>query len=246
MRFVLFSLAVLFIFVLSSVAWAQQPNTLSEAEKKEGFVLLFDGKSLDGWDGDPNLWSVVDGSIVGKTEAEGPKKLDYNVFLTYQKKEFGNFVLRFDIKLSEEGNSGMQYRSWMMPGEQPYRVAGYQGDFDGTHVHSGILYGEGFDGILCKRGEETVLNDKHKPQTVRQFADDEELKKELKTEDWNAYEITADGFTFTHKINGHVMSICTDKDAVKRKAAGLLAIQAHKGPPMKVEVRNIRIKEIKP
>ena len=245
MRSISFTLFVLFAFIISTAALAQQPNTLSDAEKNEGFVLLFDGKSLDGWDGDSNIWSVADGMIVGQTGAEGPKKLTYNTFLTYKKKEFGNFVLRFDIKLSEAGNSGMQYRSWMVPGDQPYRVNGYQADFDGKHTYSGILYGEGFDGILCERGKETFLDDKHKPQTVKQFAENEALKKEIKVEDWNTYEVTADGFTFINKINGIVMSICTDKDEAKRKATGLLAIQAHVGPPMKVEIRNVRIKEIK-
>ena len=244
MRPISFTLAVLFAFIISSTALAQGPNALSDEEKSEGFVLLFDGKSLDGWDGDRNIWSVVDGAIVGQTEAEGPKKLDYNTFLTYQKKEFGNFILRFDIRLSEAGNSGIQYRSWMMPNAEPYRVVGYQADFDGKHTHSGILYGEGFGGILCKRGEETSLGDQRKPQVVRQIADSGALKEKLKVEDWNAYEVTADGFTFTNKINGHLMSVCTDKDEATRKEKGLLAIQAHKGPPMKVEVRNIRIKEI--
>ena len=245
MRPISLALAVSFALLVSAAVHAQNLNTLTDEEKNAGFVLLFDGKSLDGWDGEPNIWSVVDGAIVGQTEATGPKKLNYNSFLTYTQREFGNFVLRFDIKISESGNSGMQYRSWMMPGAQPYRVAGYQADFDGKHAYSGILYGEGFDGILCKRGEETYLDDKHKPQLVRRFAEDAALKKELKVEDWNTYEVTADGFTFTNKINGHLMSICTDKDEVKRKATGLLAIQAHTGPPMKVEVRNVRIKEIK-
>ena len=244
MRLISFTLVVLFAWIVSARTDAQNLPTLSDEEKNAGFVLLFDGKSLDGWEGDPNIWSVNDGVIVGQTEAEGPRKINHNTFLTYKKKEFGNFILRFDIKVSEAGNSGMQYRSWMIPGEQPYRVAGYQADFDGKHGYSGILYGEGFDGILCNRGEETFLDDKHKPHTVRRFAESEALKKELRFEDWNAYEVTAEGFTFTNKINGHLMSVCTDKDEVKRKAKGLLAIQAHTGPPMKVEVRNVRIKEI--
>jgi len=245
MRPIFLTLAVLFAWSVSVAIYAQNINVLSDEEKNAGFVLLFDGKSLEGWEGDPNIWSVADGVIVGQTEAEGPKKLAYNTFLTYKKKEFGNFVLRFDIKISESGNSGMQYRSWMMPGDQPYRVAGYQADFDGKHTYSGILYGEGFGGFICKRGEETFLDDSRKPQTVRRFAEDAALKKELKVEDWNTYEVTAEGFTFTNKINGHVTNITTDRDEAKRKATGLLALQAHVGPPMKVEVRNVRIKEVK-
>jgi hypothetical protein len=107
------------------------------------------------------------------------------------------------------------------------------------------LFGEGFRGILCQRGQETVIGDDSKPKEVRRFAENETLKKELKTEDWNAYEITAKGFTFTNKINGHVMSICTDEDKAQRRESGILAIQVHTGPPMKVELKNIRIKTIK-
>lgn len=219
---------------------------ISDEEKKEGFVPLFNGKDLDQWEGDSNLWSVKDGVIIGQTGDEGPTKLTYNSFLIWKGEAVSDFVLRFDIKLSPGGNSGMQYRSWVVDDkDRPYRVHGYQADFDGNHAHSGILYAEGFGGILCNRGEETVVEENRKPKQVRKFAENDDLKKEIKVDDWNSYEITAKGFTFTNKINDRVMSVCTDEDKAARKAEGILAIQAHVGPAMKVEIKNLRIKRLK-
>ena len=227
---------------LTAAAFAQ----ISEAERAEGFVSIFNGNDLTGWEGNPVLWRVENGAIVGETKTEGPAKITYNQFLVWKGGEVDDFVLRFDIKLSKQGNSGMQYRSWMNPDPaKPYSVQGYQADLDGANVYSGILYGEGFRGILCDRGQETVVDSDHKPKEVRRFASNEELKKEIKVEEWNEYEVTAKGFTFVNKINGHVMSICTDEDTEVRKSQGILAIQAHQGPPMKVEVKNIRIKKLK-
>lgn len=217
---------------------------VNDEEKKDGFVSIFNGKDLTDWDGDKNIWRAEDGSIVGQTGSEGPTKLTYNTFLAWTGGEVGDFVLRFDIKLTPDGNSGMQYRSWRLEGDPPYRVHGYQADFDGRHAHSGILYAEGFGGILCQRGEESIVEKERKPKNVRKFAEGDALKKELKVDDWNAYEVTAKDFTFTNKINGHVMSICTDEDKEQRKASGVLAIQAHVGPPMKVEIRNLRLKRL--
>jgi hypothetical protein len=226
---------------LPTVAFAQ----VSDAEKAEGFVSIFNGKDLTEWEGNPVLWKVENGAIVGTTTADGPGKITYNQFLVWKGGDVEDFVLRFDIKLSRAGNSGMQYRSWMNPdATKPFSVFGYQADFDGEHRYSGILYGENFRAILCQRGQETVVGDDHKPKEVKRFAEDEALKKELKVEDWNAYEVTAKGFTFTNKINGHVMSVCTDEDKEVRKSKGILAVQIHQGPPMTVEVKNIRIKKI--
>ena len=235
-----------FCFVLSALLPSAALSQISDQERADGFVSVFNGKDLTEWEGNPAIWKVENGAIVGVTAAEGPAKLTYNQFIVWKGGEVSDFILRFDIKLTNPGNSGMQYRSWMNPdSERPFSVFGYQADFDGSHTHSGILYGEGFRGILCKRGQETVIGDDHKPKEVRSFADPETLKKEIAVEDWNAYEVTAKGFTFTNKINGHVMSICTDEDKEKRKESGILAIQAHQGPPMKVEVKNIRIKKLR-
>jgi hypothetical protein len=217
---------------------------VSDEEKAEGFVSIFNGKDLTGWEGNPDIWSVQDGSIVGQTASEGAAKLTYNTFLIWKNGKVDHFVFRADIKLTPEGNSGFQYRSQVTPGDKPFRVNGYQADFDGSHAHSGILYGEGFGGILCERGLETVIEATQKPRTVRRFAENDALKKELKVNDWNSYEITAQNFTFTHKINGQIMSIATDEDKEHRRESGIFAIQAHVGPPMKVEIKNLRLKRL--
>ena len=211
---------------------------------KDGFVSLFNGKDLTGWEGNPDIWRAENGCIVGQTEAEGPKKLERNTFLILKDKEFKNFVIKFEYRLTKGGNSGIQYRSWLLKEDVPYRVAGYQADFDGDNNYSGIVYGEGFRGILANRGQESEIGDDHQPKMTKEFAANDALKKNIHVQDWNTYEITANDFTFSHTINGHLMSVCVDKDEKVRRDTGIIAIQAHVGPPMKVEIRNLRIKEI--
>ncbi|MDR1924482.1 MAG: DUF1080 domain-containing protein [Planctomycetaceae bacterium] len=224
---------------------AKESSTgISDAEKAEGFVPMFNAKDLSEWDGNAAIWSVKNGVIVGQTAAEGDAKLTYNQFLIWKGGDVSDFVFRADIKLSKQGNSGFQYRSKLNK-NKPFSVSGYQADFDGTHAHSGILYGESFGGILCQRGKEVVIGEKQRPKTINEFAKNDGLKKEFKTEDWNSYEITAKDFTFTHKINGQTTIIAKDEDKDHRQESGIFAIQAHVGPPMKVEIKNLRIKRLK-
>lgn len=240
---VAFCCSVFFVFS-QSVTLSQ----ITDEERTEGFVSIFNGQDLTGWEGHPAIWRVEDGVIVGQTSAEGPARLTYNQFLVWKGSEFDDFVLRFDIKCTRAGNSGMQFRSWINPdATKPFSVLGYQADLDGAHTYTGIFYGEGMRGtILSQRGQETLCEPgQRQPKEVRRFAEDAALKKELKVEDWNAYEVTAKDFTFTNKINGHIMSIFTDSDTAIRKSSGILAIQVHVGPPMKVEVKNMRIKKLK-
>jgi 3-keto-disaccharide hydrolase len=64
------------------------------------------------------------------------------------------------------------------------------------------------------------------------------------TDDWNAVHIMARGNTLTHIVNGRVMTVVIDDDASHRPADGLIGVQVHVGPPMKVEYRNIRLKQM--
>jgi len=216
------------------------------AAETDGFVPIFNGKDLDGWDGNPAIWSVEDGCITGVTGTNDDNKLTYNEFLIWRQGEVDDFVLTFDFKLSNPGNSGMQVRSWedVSDPEKPWRVYGYQPDFDGDATYTGIIYGENYRGILAQRGQETVIGDDHKPKEVKRFAEDADIKKQIKIEDWNHYEITAQGDEITAKVNGVMTSKCTDNDKEMRRRSGIVAIQVHVGPAMKVQIKNLLLKRL--
>jgi type 1 glutamine amidotransferase len=200
---------------------------------------IFDGKTLDGWDGNPDVWSVQDGAITGKTTAEKPIK--GNTFLIWRKGDVGDFELKLEYKLIG-GNSGIQYRSFEVPNEK-WVVGGYQADFEAGDNFSGILYGERYRGILANRGQKTVIKEGGKVEVAGSVGDSAQIQSKIKKEDWNTYEITAKGFHFVHKINGVVTSEATDEDSARRER-GIIALQVHAGPPMQVQFRNICLKRL--
>ncbi len=159
-------------FLLCSLALLAQ---LTPAEKKEGFVPLFNGKNLDGWDGDPRLWKISNGIVVGNTDGV---TLEANTFLI-SKKSYSNFILRTDIKLRNH-NSGIQFRSEAFPN---YVMHGLQGD-----MAEGNWWGSIYD-EKGKRG--VVVNGwKGKGETV------------VKATDWNNYELTCKGELIQVRLNG--------------------------------------------
>jgi hypothetical protein len=209
---------------------------------QDDWVELFDGKTLKNWDGDPTLWSVEEGTIMGRTTAE--TNLKVNNFLIYRGGEFDNFELQFDYKIID-GNSGVQYRSFELP-EGKWRLGGYQADFEAKDKYSGILYGEKFRGILALRGESTELTTKDGKMVktqIEQFGNTDEIQTKIKKEDWNSYKVIANGNRFQHFINDTKTSECLDNDD-ERRATGLLGLQIHVGPPMTVQFRKIRIKKL--
>ncbi len=211
------------------------------AADDDGFVSIFDGKTLDGWDGDPKLWSVQDGAITGATSAEDPIK--YNSFIIWRQGLVDDFELTLEYRIFG-GNSGVQYRSFDAPKVGKWSVGGYQADFEAGDTWSGTLYGEQYRAILAKRGEKTVIGEDHKPKVVGTVGDADELAKKIKKGEWNTYHITAQGFHFTHTINGALMIDAEDRDVASRLRSGILALQLHAGPPMKMQVRNIKLKRL--
>jgi hypothetical protein len=208
-----------------------------------GEQSLFNGKDLEGWDGNPIHWSVEDGAIVGVNTKENPTK--GNTFLIWKGGNLKNFDLTLECKI-DSGNSGIQYRSFIKPGEHDgWRIGGYQADFESGDKYSGICYGEAFRGILCMRGDRTTLSRDQSGKlvkTVEKIGETTKLGLSIKKKDWNTYRIVADGFRFRHYINGEKMCELIDEDEKERRAEGLLAFQVHAGPPMKVYFRNIVLK----
>lgn len=234
--------AALPLIALLSTPVAQEPGAPVQQEKAvtyDEFISLFDGETLKGWEGDPALWRVEDGAITGET-TEGTS-LKHNSFLKWIDGELDDFELVAEYRIFG-GNSGIQVRSFDL--EKPHAVGGYQADIDAAGQWAGTNYGEAFRGILAKRGEKTVINEDGKPEVVGSLGDPAELARVIKKEDWNTYRIVARGHKIVCEINGTVMSEIVDNDTDTRRRAGLLALQIHTGPPMKVQYRNLRLKRL--
>jgi ribosome modulation factor len=184
---------------------------------KDGFQPLFNGKNLDGWDGDPRLWSVKDGMIVGSTEGT---PLEYNSFLI-TKKTYANFILKAQAKLRNH-NSGIQFRSEEVPGLK-WAVRGYQADMAENNYWGCIYEERGTRGILVNGWKDKA-------------------EKVVKLTDWNDLELLCDGDHINLKVNGLETADLHDS----AKLDGIIALQLHKGPPMQVYFRNIEIKELWP
>ena len=132
---------VLSLFALP--IFADAPST-QPAPDSDGFISLFNGKDLTGWEGLPGFWSVEDGVIDG-TETKATSKQTFLVLSASKTnpEKFANFELRLTYRFAgPAGNSGVQIRSKMMIPES-YRVGGYQVDSDTVRPYDGNLYDEG-------------------------------------------------------------------------------------------------------
>jgi hypothetical protein len=243
-------IASLFAVAITLTAIQYLPAA-DDPKNNEGFVSLFDGKSLDGWDGDPDLWRVEDGAIVGQVTAEKKPKGGANTFLIYTGNaaggpEFSDFELRVTWKL-EGNNSGIQYRSKKFPDarDNHWVVGGYQADMDGGNTYTGICYEERGRGIINPRGKKVTLEPGNpKPQIEAELTPDKEVLANVKKGDWNQYVVICKGNRCIQKLNGVVTADFTDDDPAKAAAKGILALQIHQGPPMKVSFKEIQIKKL--
>ena len=222
-------------------------SAASAAEDEAGFKSLFNGKDLEGWAGRPQHWSVEDGAITGVTTKENPAQ--GNNFLIAkdggQNLVASDFELRFSYKFTGPwGNSGLQYRS---VDKGNFVVHGYQGDFEVGTTYSGILYEEGGRGILAERGQKTAIKEvdsKTKVEVVGTVGESKAIQAQIKTNGWNDYVIIAQANHLQHFINGLQTVDVLDEQSSKAARSGILALQLHAGPPMKIQFKNIRIKSL--
>lgn len=225
----------------------------------DGFVQIFDGKTLDDWKGDPTYWRVENGNLVG--EVTPSTLLKSNTFIVWQGGQPEDFELKLEFRIAESGNSGINYRSEPLA-DIPYALRGYQADIDGKNKYTGQNYEEKKRATLAYRGEKVIITSQENPnepgslranvkkncwqsrQVVSSLGDSDVLKTKIKSEAWNEAHLIIQGNRLQHYINGILMSDVTDKDTVNSKSSGLLGVQVHVGPPMKVEYRNIRLKNL--
>jgi len=203
-------------------------------EGEQGFTPIFNGKDLTGWEGKPGGWWVEDGAITSQsTEANPCVKHHY---LYWKGGEPANFILRFKYKLVG-GNSGVQFRSQVRP---DWDTWGYQADMEAGKQWTGCLFQHDRGGVVMRGKKAVVAEDG--TRTEEDFASGDELQKKIKADDWNDYEIIAEGSKIVLKINGQLMCEVDDRDAKLACKKGIIALQMHPGPPMKVQFRDMRIK----
>lgn len=211
-------------------------STTRAAEDETGFVSLFNGRDLAGWDGKPGWWHVEDGAITAESNAEKP--CSKHNYLIWRGGEPADFELRLRFKLIG-GNSGVQFRSREVP---DWDTSGYQADLDADDQYTGGVY-EHTRGVIAPRGQNVVIApDGHRAVTA--IGDPTELRKHWNLREWNDYRIIAQGNEMTLFINGVKTASAIDQQKDRAASKGILAFQMHPGPPMKVQFKDIRIKAL--
>jgi hypothetical protein len=249
-----------------------QPDPI-DFNDHEGWTQIFDGKTLNNWDGPSEVWHVEDGAIVGVSSDAHPSG---TTNIIWKGGEVGNFMLKVEMKLEGTGaNGGIQYRSALvapqprqipadrlaqMTPEQKERfekgqellrkhakwnLTGYQADFDYNNRYTGQLYEQDSPrGIIAWRGQVVSTEPNRKPRLLATLGSSDELKSYIKPGEWNQVEIIADGHTLTHIVNGHVMAMLVDTDPKYYRAKGVLAFEIEGGGDVKISHRNVWLKKL--
>lgn len=223
-------------FTLSTDPHPVASAAVTNRPGKDGFVSLFDGKSLNQWTGDRKYWSVKDGAITGVTDGT----LKMNRFLSWKGSTIRNFDLRVKVKVSAGGNSGLQYRGLSRPDLGLDIVTGYQCDIvANTPEYNGMLYEERGRRILSHTGEKVIIDSEGQPWVVGQMP-----VKEFASEEWREYRVLVEGNHHRHWIDGHQTADLIDFDEKGRALEGVLAVQVHVGPAMTIQFKDFKIKHL--
>jgi hypothetical protein len=223
----------------------------------DGYVSLFDGRSLKGWDGNPKFWRVEGGAIVGESTAANPSG---NSYIVYRDLEAKDFTLKFEIKVEGSGGSGLQYRSrtglpWLAnipanvtenvgPVNLAWMMTGPQADFWPSRIYTGQFYSENTPmRILAWRGQVVEGYGAQTKKLMATIADRNALGALVRMNDWNQYTVIARGGTFLHILNGQLMAAMIDDDpASSNNQSGLFGIEIE--ATTRVSVRNLWVRKL--
>ena len=220
------------------LSFAALSPTVLAAGAGDGFESLFDGRSIEGWRGKSQFWSVRDGAITGETTEDNPT--DGNTFLIFRDR-VSDFELLLKVRILR-GNSGIQYRSVDVGN---YVVHGYQADIDAKENLWGDLYEEGGRGVIAKSGEKVEIGEDGHKVIAGTITDSGSLAQAVQWQDWNDYRVIAVGDRLVHEINGLRTVDVTDKQIGKQRGEGVLALQLHAGKPMHVRFKDIYLKKLR-
>lgn len=223
-------------FTASTVPRPDASAAVGASAASDGFVHIFDGRTLRGWSGDKRYWSVKDGAITGVTNGS----LKMNRFLTWKDSTIRNFELRVKVKVSPGGNSGIQYRGTPAPDRGLDVVTGYQCDVVAKNPgYNGMLYEEKGRRILSRTGEKVIVDMKGQPWVVGKMP-----VKEFPADEWLDFRVLVRGNHHQHWINDHPTADLIDFDEKGRALEGVLAVQVHVGPAMTIQYKDFKIKHL--
>jgi len=197
--------------------------------------LLANG--LDAWEGDLGYWRLEGDVLVGESRPERP--LERTTYLTWNGGEVADFELTFQFRI-QGGNSGLQFRS--RRGAE-HAVSGYQADIEDGPSWTGGIYEQDGRGVVCRRGERVTF-DEQGGKHAETFADGDELQRKILLHEWNEYRVRAVGERIELFVNGLPTAEMIDRDPARAARAGVLALQLHQGPPMKVEFRHFALRHL--
>ncbi len=205
--------------IFASLAVAALLGTSPHAQPAGTPVPIFDGKTLQGWEGNPALFRVQDGAIVAGSLAE---KIVRNEFLCTTR-TYGDFELRLKVKLvgGDQANAGVQFRTRRIPND--HEVSGYQADM-----------GKGWWGALY---------DESRRKKVLIGPDQAKMTDVVKADQWNDYVIRAEGTHIQLWLNGVKTVDYTEQDPAI-DATGVIAVQIHAGPPSEAWYKDITILDL--
>jgi hypothetical protein len=223
-------------FTASTVPHPRASAEVGAHTDEDGFVRIFDGKTLRHWAGDSQYWSVKDEALTGVTDGS----LKKNRFITWKDSTIRNFDLRVKVKVTAGGNSGLQYRGTCRPDLGLDIVTGYQCDVVANNPnYNGMLYEEKGRRILSHTGERVIVDAEGQPWVVGKMP-----VKEFAAGQWHDYRVLVRGNHHQHWIDGHMTADLVDFDADCRALEGVLAVQVHVGPAMTIQYKDFRIKHL--
>lgn len=237
------------VLLMLSAGWSRDAvaavDPSAAPPERANMERLFNGVDLNGWDGDPRLWTVRDGVIRGETTPE--KIANGNTFLIRKDTVLKDFELRFSFRCSSTNNSGVQYRSKHIVEGNPrnrWVVRGYQHEIRNENKLpnvSGFIYDEGGRrGRICLVGEKAIWEAGTGKKVTGTLIDADQFEALFRLDDWNDVVIVAQGNHLRHYLNGRLTLDFTDSDPDLALSEGILALQLHGGKPMWVEFKDIR------
>ena len=223
-------------FNASTTPHPQASAMVGARADEDGFVSVFNGRNLQGWTGDMKHWSVEDGALTGTTDGS----LKMNRFLTWKFSTVRNFELKVKVKVTAGGNSGIQYRGISRPDLDLDIVTGYQCDVVANNPkYNGMLYEERGRRILAHTGEKVIIDEDGRSWIVGEMP-----VKEFEPDQWHEYRVLVQGNHHQHWIDDHQTADLIDLDPEGRSLEGVLAVQVHVGPAMKIQYKDFKIKHL--